>query len=69
MGLYNLIVNQDYFGHRVQLFFNRKGAEHKTFGGGVVSLVVNVLMGSYVFILVKRMVNYEDDTIATSIKI
>jgi hypothetical protein len=63
MGIYNLIRNRDFFGHVVQLNFNRMGPEHQTFGGGLVSLLVNIMMGTYVYILVRRMVKYDDDTL------
>ena len=59
--IYNWILSQDYFGHSVQLNFNKRGSEHATIGGGLVSLGVKIIMGVYIYILIKRMINYEDD--------
>jgi hypothetical protein len=61
------VKSQDYFGHDVQLSFNKKGPQHQTLIGGVVSLFINMFMVVYVGILFKRMYLYEDDTISTAI--
>ena len=59
--MYAFLRNRDLFGHPVQLNFNRSGPEHNTVVGGVVSLVVKAMMLTYVLLLSRRMVQYEDD--------
>ena len=63
------IRNQDYFGHKIQLSFKKRGNEHKTVPGGIVSCVINIMMTVYIGILFKRMVRYEDDTINSALNI
>jgi len=58
-----LIRDQDLFGHEIRLNFNNKGDSHRTFIGGVVSLVIKVCMLAYVLYNFKKMVFREDDTL------
>ena len=51
----------DFFGHPVRLKFNKKGSEHATLFGGVVSLFLLLGLLAYFVILVKKLVLYEDD--------
>ena len=43
-GFYNLIRNQDMFGHKISLNFNKRGNEHKTCIGGLCSIALFVLI-------------------------
>ena len=58
----NKIKDNDLFGHKIELIFNKKGSEHKTFVGGVVSLFVKLLMVGYISLLIKKLVKHEDDS-------
>ena len=60
------MTSQDYFGHKVQLNFNKKGSEHQTLIGGIVSIFINAMMIVYVTILLKRMFLFEDDDVSTA---
>ena len=62
MVILKWVRNQDYFGHRIQLSFKKRGNDHKTLAGGITSCVVRIMMIVYVGILFKRMFLYEDDT-------
>ena len=63
------LKNRDLFGHPVQLNFNKKGSQHTTVVGGVVSIIVKVLMLTYVGVLMNRMIEYKDDQISSSVNI
>lgn len=67
MGLRDLITHLDYFGHSIQLNFKKKGPEHKTLAGGIMSCLVNIIMTIYIGLLLKRMILYEDDEITSSV--
>ena len=41
------IKDYDMFGHSVVLNFNQKGEQHKTFIGGIVSILLNILIYGY----------------------
>ena len=58
-----IIKNQDYFGHKIELKFKRKSSEHNTLMGGCVSVFINLLMMCYVAFLVKKLIRFEDDKI------
>ena len=63
------LKNRDLFGHQVQLNFNKKGPQHTMVVGGVVSIIVKVLMLTYVGVLMNRMLEYKDDQISSSVNI
>ena len=48
VNLKNGIRNHDLFGHMININFNRKGSTHKTFIGGLVSIIVKVIILAYV---------------------
>ena len=47
---YNVIKNQDMFGHQIVLNFNKDGDSHKTLIGGIGSILVQGFMVLYIFI-------------------
>lgn len=49
------------FGHQVQMNFNKRGPEHTTALGGVVTIVVQGVILAYVALLFRRMLRFEDD--------
>ena len=55
-----LIKEQDLFGHQVSLNFDGKGEQHKTLIGGLVSILVKVFLGLYVYLRVKQLIFKED---------
>ena len=61
MGLSRYIKSHDLLGHRVALNFNRKGEHHNTLCGGFTSILIKMLMLSYVAILVKKLILKEAD--------
>ena len=61
--LTNFIKDQDWFGHPILLSFNKKGNSHNTAIGGCLSIICKSTIIAYFAILLKKMVNYEDDKI------
>ena len=69
MSFTKYIKSHDYFGHRIEFNFNKTGSSHNTFIGGSVSILIKMAILSYIYLLVKKLVNNEDDknTTVTSI--
>lgn len=61
--LKNLIKNRDFFGQKIELNFNNKGHVHNTFCGGIVGILIELLMGLYIALLIKKTVLNEADSI------
>ena len=59
------IKTHDLFGHKIELNFNRKGSSHNTIIGGAMSILIKVIMTTYIFLLVKKLINNEDDQISS----
>ena len=55
------IKTHDLFGHKIELNFNKKGSSHNTLIGGVFSILIKMVMLIYIYLLVKKLVNNEDD--------
>ena len=53
-----VIKNQDYFGHKIELKFKKKSGQHNTVIGGCVSVGINLLMMGYVGFLVKKLIRF-----------
>ena len=60
-SLKNFIKKRDFFGHPIQLNFNKKGNTHNTFLGGFLSLFVQAGLIIYFVIHVDKLVNKLDD--------
>lgn len=56
------------FGHKVELGFNGRGSIHKTLFGGICSVIVTLLLLSYLGINLKKLILFEDDNINQSVK-
>ena len=65
----NFIEQLDLFGHPVALKFNKKGSEHKTVVGGCVSILIRIVLVSYIAILFIRLVNRDDNKNETEIDV
>ena len=64
----NFLRSHDLFGHKVDLNFNNRGSVHKTVVGGTVSLLlVKMLMGVYIFLLMRKLVTFGDDKIGKEV--
>jgi hypothetical protein len=59
----SFLTSKDMFGHTVTLNFNKKGDSHKTLAGGIFSIFVRCIMIAYVYILLKRLILKEKNTI------
>jgi hypothetical protein len=57
----NAIKQFDIFGYKLKLNFDKKGNEHRTFCGGLISLMIYLMFLCFVAIKLKIMFNYEDD--------
>ena len=68
MDFIKLIKNRDHFGKKVQLNFNKKGA-HTTLIGGLVSLFLDLVLWTYIIILIKNLVFFEKDSNSSVTKI
>ena len=55
----------DYFGHPIELNFNRKGNSHKTICGGFISLIIKMIVLWYSILNIKKLVFNEGDSYAT----
>ena len=67
MGILNWILEKDLFGYKVELSFNDQGSEHKTYVGGLVSLMVKSFMLIFTTSLFIKLFTYGDDSISTII--
>jgi hypothetical protein len=59
----SFLTSKDLFGHTVTLNFNKKGYSHKTLAGGILSMFVRCIMIAYMYILLKRLIRKEKNTI------
>lgn len=57
----NKITGFDMFGRPVELSFNSKGHEHKTFCGGLAGLLVRLIMLTYIVILLHKTLHNSKD--------
>ena len=64
----NYIRLLDIFGYPVGLNFEKKGETHKTFIGGIASILVNMSILIYTFLMVKKLIFLEGDTILQDIE-
>ena len=62
------IKGKDMFGHTICLNFNKQGDTHQTFIGGFFSLIIKLAMSTYIFINVKKLWLYEDDSLNMEIQ-
>jgi hypothetical protein len=63
MGVKKFIKARDMFGHPVTLNFNRQGDTYFTTGGGLISILLNVLLFWYVSIIFQKMIVRKGDSI------
>lgn len=56
------IINQDMFGHVINLNFDRKGDSHKTLCGGVFSIALKGFLSFYVILLLIKLISKGNDT-------
>jgi hypothetical protein len=68
MKIKSIIRDQDMFGYKIELNFNKKGSTHKTLCGGLVSILVLTIMLIYVYSNVRKLYMEEDDTLKSIIK-
>ena len=54
------------FGHTIKLNFNRQGASHKTYVGGCISLVLKLLILSFVVLKLIKLVHLDNATIGST---
>ena len=45
----NFIKNRDYFGKPIQIHFDKSGPTHNTIVGGLVSILINIFLGIFVW--------------------
>ena len=65
----NFVKDIDMFGHTIKLNFNKNGDSHKTFIGGLFSMLIKVTLAFYVYTLFKRMFMNEADSNYTRINV
>ena len=51
----------DMFGHEIRLNFDKNGSKYTSAFGGVVSLIIRVMLGSYVFYRCYTMLHRDDN--------
>lgn len=47
---YELICDQDMFGHSIEISYNKKGSSHATIFGGILSIVAKLFLLSQLVI-------------------
>jgi len=57
----NWITSNDLFGKAVNFTFDKKGNEHQTIIGGIISLFIRLTFLWYAVILTSRMINLDDN--------
>ena len=62
-----LLLEQDMFGHKVMLNFNRSDDFHDTYYTALMSVFIRIAIGIYVFITIKKMALKEGDINSSSI--
>ena len=60
--LRTFIMNQDMFGHQININFNKNGNSHGSAIGGFFSIILRLMMLFYVFMIIKKMALNEGDT-------
>jgi hypothetical protein len=60
MRIKHLIRSQDFFGHKVELNFDKKGSSHQTLTGGLVGICVRILMFMYIYVKIRQLVLFEE---------
>ena len=60
----NKTVDQDLYGHPVELNFNKKGKTHKTLIGGFASLIVLAIYYYYIGLNLKKLFWRESDSVS-----
>ena len=62
----SFVLDQDMFGHVVNLNFDKQGTEHKTFIGGFFSILIKVFLGIYIYLMFRKMYTHADDDCVTT---
>jgi len=60
------IEDQDIFGHVITLNFDRKGDSHKTWIGGVFSVLIKAYMCFFIFSKLSKLVGRQEANYSTS---
>ena len=63
--VFSWIEGQDLFAVPVSFSFDRRGSEHRTVGGGSLSILIRVALVAYTVLLTKRMLEKADNKNAT----
>jgi hypothetical protein len=66
MGIKKVIKSFDMFGHPITLNFNRQGDNFFTTPGGIVSLLTNLILGFYIYIIFRKMYERKGDAIGST---
>ena len=59
------VKTHDMFGHIINLNFDRQGFSHKTFIGGIFSIIIKLFMYWYVLFLLQKFFWNLNDSITT----
>tara|TARA_B110000285_G_C15064504_1_gene584341 strand:- start:1138 stop:1374 length:237 start_codon:yes stop_codon:yes gene_type:complete len=62
---YKGLKQHDLFGHVIQMNFNKKGPQHKTTFGGIVSITIKIFIRVYVILTLKSLLFLEENTNTT----
>ena len=63
MGKYKRsFKNNDMFAHVINLNFNKNGNNHGSVIGAMFSVLIKLILGCYVFLILKKMLLNEGDT-------
>ena len=58
------VKDHDMYGYSIPLNFNKQGDVHTTFFGGCMSVLVKIVIGLYIYLKVRKMIDYNDDAIS-----
>lgn len=59
---YKSIRQHDIFGHVIHMNFNNRGPSHKTYVGGILSIVIKIFIRVYVLLTFKSLIFMEENS-------
>ena len=65
-NLRHRIKNFDMYGHPIELNFDEEGTNHKTLIGGIVSMLIQIGLLTYIVIVFVRMFTFAEDKNASA---
>ena len=58
--LQKYLSKEDIFAHHVEFNINQNGKAHGTVSGGIVSIILKIVYALYLYILIHKMLHYDE---------